>query len=115
VSVNIDHLLNIPCTITHVSQSGAADVYGNPTESTTTTDTVCWLSRGSHKPDERSGEAAWQFDTLDLFLPVGTTIDGDDRVTARDITYDVIGPPWDHPHPVTGDAVYIQAMVRVAT
>lgn len=112
--MNIDHLLNIPCTITHVSQTGTADVYGNPTETTTTTDTCCWLSRGTHKADERTGEARWQFDTLDLFLPADTTINGNDKITARGTTYEVVGPPWDHPHPDTGDAAYVQAVVKVA-
>ena len=114
--MNIDHLLNIPCTITHVAQTGAADVYGNPTDTdSSTTDTVCWLSKGSHKSEERTGEARWQFETLDLFLPADTTIDGDDRVLARGVTYQVVGPPWDHPHPDTGDATYVQAVVKVAT
>lgn len=113
--MNIDHLLNIPCTITHVSQTGTADVYGNPTETTTTTETCCWLSRGTHKADERTGEARWQFDTLDLFLPADTTINGNDKVTARGTTYEVVGPAWDHPHPDTGDAAFVQAVVKVAT
>lgn len=112
--MNIDHLLNIDCTITHVSDTGSADVYGNPTEATTTSTTQCWISRRIPDSSEQTGEQSWQLEHLDLFLPADTTIDGGDRVTVRSVTYDVIGPPWDHPHPDTGESAYTAARIARA-
>ena len=105
-----ERLLNIPCTV-HTVTEGAVDAYGDPTTATTDTSTVCWVDRRSPGTEE-VGEANWQTDTLDLYLPAGTSITGDDRVTVNDLLYEVVGPPHEHLHPRTGDGVYVAAKIR---
>lgn len=108
-----ERLLNIACTIHTVTES-TADIYGDPTTTATTTDTVCWIDRRGNTTDaaEQVGEANWQTDTLDLYLPAGTTVTGNDRVTVNSQLYELVGPPHEHLHPRTGAGVYVAAKIR---
>lgn len=105
-----DRLLNIACTIHTVAES-TADIYGDPTVTTTDTDTLCWVDRRQPGTEE-AGEANWQTDTLDLYLPAGTTLTGDDRVTVNGRLYELVGPPHEHLHPRTGAGVYVAAKIQ---
>lgn len=111
--MNPERLLNIPCTIHTVSES-TVDEYGDPTTSTRNRSTVCWIDRRGNHGDgtEQVGEANWQTDTLDLYLPAGTTITGNDRLTVSSLLYEVVGPPHEHLHPRTGDGVYVAARIK---
>lgn len=108
-----ERLLNIPCTIHTVAES-TVDEYGDPTVATTNTTTVCWVDR-RQAGTEVVGEANWQTDTLDLYLPAGTTVTGNDRVTVNELLYELVGPPHEHLHPRTGDGVYVAAKIRRVT
>ncbi len=111
--MDITRLLNLPCTI-HTVTDGAVDEYGDPTVTTTDTDTVCWYERrnNSTEGNERSGAENWLIDTLDLYLPAGTAIGGDDRVTIGDDLYEVLGPPHQYTHPRHVTGVYVSAIIR---
>lgn len=108
-----ERLMNLPCTILTVAES-TADIYGDPTTTTTPTTTVCWIDRRGNLGDssEKVGPENWQIDTLDLYLPAGTAVTGNDRVTVNDLSYEVVGPPHEHTHPVTAAGVYVSAVIR---
>ena len=108
-----ERLMNIACTV-HTVSEGAVDEYGDPTTTSRDRSTVCWVDRRGNTGDgaETAGPANWQTDTLDLYLPAGTTITGDDRVTVGSLLYEVLGPPHEHLHPLTGDGVYVSARIR---
>lgn len=110
---DITPLLNMPCTVTTVTD-GPEDEYGDPTETTTDTHTVCWIDRRgvTTHTAETVGEEKWQIDTLDCYLPPNTNINGLSRVTVSGMTYDVLGPPHTYTHPRTLQPVYVHAVVR---
>jgi hypothetical protein len=113
--VRPDHLLNIPCTI-HAVSDGAVDEYGDPTVTTTDIEAVCWVDRrGGAGASEDVGGEKWQSNLLDLYLPAGTALGGDDRVTVLGDLFEVEGPPHEHVHPVSGDGVYVAARIRRVT
>ena len=83
------HLMTQTATISHVSQTGALDDYGNPAEVVTTSDSPCFLSTVTGV--EADLEAVQIHEPL-LFLPATETIDGGDRITVDGVTYEVSGP-----------------------
>lgn len=111
--MNIERLLNMPCTIHTVAET-TVDEYGDPTLTTTDSTALCWVDRRGNLGDgtEQSGPTNWQTDTLDLYLAAGTAITGDDRVTVSGLLYEVVGPPHEHIHPITTDGVYVAALIR---
>lgn len=111
-----ERLLNLPCTIHTVSES-TVDEYGDPTLSTSDSDAVCWIDRRGNIGDgaEKVGSENWQTDTLDLYLPAGTVITGNDSITVNSSRYEVVGPPHEHLHPRTGAGVYVSAVIRRVT
>jgi hypothetical protein len=114
--MNPSHLMNIPCTILTVAES-TADIYGDPTTATTSTSTVCWIDRRGNTGEsaEVNGPANWQTETLDLYMPAGTTVTADDRVTVNGATYEVLGAPHEHLHPRTATGVFVSARIRRTT
>lgn len=111
-----ERLMNLPCTI-HTAAAGTVDEYGDPTVTTTAKSTRCWIDRRGNISDgaEQVGAENWQTDTLDLYLPAGTTITGHDSVTVNSARYEVVGPPHEHLHPRTGQGVYVSAVIRRVT
>lgn len=114
--MDIGRLLNLDATLTTVT-ADTVDVYGDPTDSPTSTAVKCWIDRrGTQRDaDELVGDADWQIELLDLYLPPGTAATGRDRLTVRGVEYEIIGPPHEHIHPVTGQPVYVEARIRRAT
>lgn len=102
-------LLNLPCTITRRTQNGAADGYGNPTETTTVTTTVCELQQQFAGEDVTDSNV--QSSDFLLVLPAGTGIDGGDKVTIDGSDYEVDGPPWSARNPRTGVVSHVQCRV----
>lgn len=94
-------LLNRPCTVTHVTQSGAPDEYNNPTDATMVTATVCYIQQRRASEDTTLQDT--QREDWMILLPAGTVIDGTDRVTVPDanLILEVQGPPWPAMNPRT--------------
>lgn len=110
--MNPQRLLNVPCTI-HTVTEGTADAYGDPTLSTSDTRTVCWVDRRSSKDNtEDSGAENWLTANSDLYLPAGTDVTGNDRVTVGGDLFEIIGPPYQHVHPLTTTPIYVIAKIR---
>lgn len=109
----ISELLNTPCTITRRSDSGTDDAYGNATSETATTTTVCELQQVPRRSDAESGahddlsDTQWQ-----LFLPAGTQINTDDKVTADGQAFEVSGAPWPVRDPETQTVSHIEVNLR---
>lgn len=111
--MNIDALLNTPCTITGVAEDPEdPDEYGNPRTTETATTTVCWL----HQTDrsDTTGLDDIQAETWTVYLPAGTEIDGTDVLTVAGVDYELHGPPWAATHPRTGNTEFVIATVKRA-
>lgn len=115
--MNIAHLLNEACTITTVAQSDTRDEYNNPTYTDTGTDTVCWHHAGGRaiiQGGEQTGLTNTQTQAWTAYFPTGTTLAGTDKVTIGTEEFEVVGPPWDVVHPISGVTEFVQAeLVRV--
>lgn len=103
-------LMTKTATITRVTQDGAADGYGDPTEQTTTASAACWLHQTQRSEDTR--DANRQAQTWDAYFAPGTVLDGSDRVTVDGIAYEVEGPPWKADNPRTGAEEFVAATLR---
>ena len=112
--MDVAHLLNLTGTLIAVAD-GDPDEYGDPTEVTTETTVRYWVDRSDARGDssETVGAASWQTAVLDLYMPPGTSVTGVDRFRDCDgVVFEVLGPPYTHRHPVTGDAVYVGAQIK---
>lgn len=118
--MNIGHRLTLPCTITHVEDDGDPDAYGNPTETTTTTESTCWLHQ-TYRDDSEATTARTNHGTTNVsterftayFLPT-VDLDRNDRVTVDGTEYQVVGPPWRAFNPRTRRYEHIEATLEVA-
>lgn len=100
-------------TLVTVTDDGAADVYGNPTE--TTTQTSVWYELQQARRSEDAGDTSWQIGIWNLFLPPGTEVAGVDRFIGDESdTYEFVGPPWKVRNPRTGIVSHIEATIRRA-
>lgn len=97
--------------LSHVTDSGSPDPYGNPTEVVTTVVSKCYVSflPGS----EVEGDAV-QVQTPVLFLPPDAAIDGGDRVSVDGVTYEVDGVPAVHFNPRLRRTTHVQANLKRA-
>jgi hypothetical protein len=113
----VDRLLRVPATLTTVTDDGAVDEYGDPTTTTASTITRCWVTRRGALSEsvETVGEENWQTDALTAYLPAGTAVTGQDRLTVGDISWEVIGPAHEHIDPRTGEGQFVSARVRRVT
>lgn len=92
----IASLLNIDATITSVG-STTVDGEGNPVETTVTAAVKCHLQQisaeevniGDRSAPAIMAESAWR-----IFLPAGTALDPNDRITIDAADYEVRGAPW---------------------
>jgi hypothetical protein len=115
--VDVRHLLRIPCTITPRADGTDDDVYGNPvTEAGDPITTTCWVTRRGSQSDsqERTGGDTWQLEAVDIYLPPGTPVTGYDAITVDDVAYEVVGPPFEHRHPITRAVKYVHLVARRA-
>jgi hypothetical protein len=104
-----DTLMRIPCVITHVEADGPPDEYGDPTETSTTTPTRCYLAQRSRT---EMGLTPVEVDRWSLYLPAGTKIDGNDTVGVMGGVFQVIGEPWPVIHPLTLRVNHIEATLE---
>lgn len=116
---NPEHLMVLTGELTRVTQDGAPDEYGDPTEQTTTETVACWLApvqrRGISGGTEQTALDNTQSDEAALWLPAGTDPTGLDRIAIDDVTWELIGPPLAAMNPRTGQVSHIEAKVSVAT
>lgn len=109
--MSVDELICLPCAITHAAQAGAADEYGNPTITTSTSSTVCYLEQVSRS--EQTAGSDTQAESWSLFLPAGTAIDGTDTVAVDGYgTFELDGPPWPVWNPRVGVAHHVECRAR---
>jgi hypothetical protein len=109
----ISALLNTPCTITRRFDSGTNDPYGNALTTTFSTNTVCELQQLTRRADAEAGGHGDLSDTQwALFLPAGTVIDTDDKVTVTGQVFEVAGAPWPVRDPETGTVSHVEANLR---
>lgn len=108
--------LTQPCTITHVAHDGEVDDYGNPTETTTTTELDgapgCWILQT--KRDDDTTLTNQQTEVFTGYFPAGTELAGSDRVAVNGATFEVKGPPWSAANPLSAAVDFVEAtLVRV--
>ena len=108
--MNPQRLMTLPCTITHVVQTGAADVYGDPTETTTTTTSKCWIEQTRRSDDTQLTNQ--QTERWAGYFRPDVEIDGSDRVMVDAATYQVMGPPWRALHPRLKRVTHIEATLE---
>lgn len=107
----VDDLLTQIGTLVHVMQDDEnLDEYGDPTETTTTTEVRCLIQQ--NRSDETDGLGQVLTETWSLFLPSGTIVDGSDRITVDGATYELVGPPWPAWHPTRHAVSHIEATVE---
>jgi hypothetical protein len=107
-----DEYMTQPCTITHVDHDGAEDRYGDPTETTTTTEALGWLTQPTR--DDDTDRTNQQRELWVGYFPAGTVLDGSDRVTVAGETFEVRGPPSRPFNPLTNSVAYVEAtLIRV--
>lgn len=100
-------------TATITPQAGT-DAYGDPLPAGTPFDVACWLFQ-TRRDEKRTivGEDM-QAETWTLYLPPGTTVDGNDNVAVDGVTYEVVGPPWPAFNPRSRKVTHIEATLRRA-
>lgn len=108
--MNVDRLLVRTATITSVSMSGAADVFGDPSESTTATTASCYIEQ-KQASDTTAGQSVGSEEWLCVF-PAGTSIDQNDRIVVDGATYQVYGPPWTVANPRLGSTGQVECTLR---
>lgn len=109
--MSLDALLNLGCTIVRVTQDGAADEYGNPTDTTLTAATRCYIEQ--RNATENTNDRSTTSEDWLLMLPAGTAVDATDRVTVDGYgTFEVIGPPWPVRNPRADAISHVEATVR---
>lgn len=102
-------LINQACTITTTSNS-TEDVFGDPTQATTTTTTVCYVEQ--RQTDETTAGLAVGDERWRGIFPAGTAITARDRVTVGALVFEVDGPPWPARNPSTRVASHVEANLR---
>ena len=105
--------MTIIATLVTVTDDGAEDVAGNPTEQETSTTVRCELQQA--RRIEADGSENWQVGVWRLVLPAGTAVSGVDRIEIDDVSYEFDGPPWPVRNPRTGAVSHIEATVRQTT
>ena len=112
----LSNLLNRPCQIVRRGPSGVEDDYGNELAGETVVSTVCELQSGA---GANVGAEIGKHEDLrrtqrQCFFPVGTDIDGNDRVIVDNEFYEVEGEPWAVRNPRTQQMSHVEAkLIRV--
>lgn len=108
--MDVTRLMSQTATITHITNSASVDEYGNPTATTTTTTSACYIAQARRfeaRVDAATAEELWTG-----WFPAGTALDAGDQVTVGGVTYGVDGPPWRATNARTGDEELIEATLR---
>lgn len=109
--MSVAALMNQACTITARSDSGSVDRYGNPTDTTADTATVCYAEQKVRTEDTANTDQ--QSQEWLVLLPVGTSVDGHDLITVGSLTLEVTGPPWSAHNPRTQAVSHIECTARM--
>lgn len=104
MSLNVERLLNIPCTVQRHSQT--EDTWGTPADTWTpdAEPTKGWVDlRGrTTESSEVPAPADVQIDTVDIFIVADPTVTGRDRIDVDgDGVFEILGPPHTFTHPRT--------------
>lgn len=107
-------LLTMPCTITTITiTAGTADVYGDPTATETTVDTLCYIEQ--RRTNETTGNATVASEEwLGVFLP-DEVLSSTSKVGAMGATFELDGPPWPVWNPRQSRVDHIEANLRRTT
>lgn len=110
------NLLRQTITVEHVTQGGAPDEMGDPTEESTSSDFLGWLWQtsvpGDNTANTNVSTEQWE---MALERSAAGQVDAGDRVSADGLTFDVDGPPWTARNPRTQVVEYVHArLVRSA-
>lgn len=105
-------LMTQTATLHHVTQTGDADEYNDPTTEETTETVACLLQQRTRI--EANGLAVTSTDTWALYLPAGTTVDTLDYVTVDGIDYQIDGRPWPAFNPRARAVSHIEATLKRA-
>jgi hypothetical protein len=100
-------------TVTTVTQDGAADDMGDPTEQTATVEVRCWLHQEQRR--EETDNRAVHLEEWRLYLPPDTAITATSRVAVDGVPYELFGPPWPAHNPRLGRVTHIECTVRRVT
>lgn len=109
--MSIDALMNRPCGLLRRSPTGERDRFGNPKHDAVLIDTVCELQqrqRAEPGDDSELSDTTWA-----LFLPAGTDVRTGDAIVVDDVTYELVGDPWDARNPRSRAVSHIEATVRL--
>ena len=99
-----------PATITTVSLSGPPDAHGVAGEVVTQRSVRCWLHQTQRS--EQTAPVGEQAETWSLYLPVGTVVSGEDRITVGSDVFELTGPPWPVLHPTSQKVTHVEATVK---
>lgn len=108
--MSLANLINRPCTITHRSESGVTDDYGNDVSAFTETATVCELQQRQRDEPADSGEVSateWS-----IFLLPPDSLHTGDKVTVDNEVYEIVGEPWRARNPRTRQVEHVEATAR---
>ena len=123
--MDLSRLLRQPIIVEHVTQDGAPDEMGDPTEVRTYTRFLGWVWQTNASEQTANGVVAvesWQLalersargqlDTGDRIIPNGT-LDEDGQLVpgSGDDPFDVDGPPWEARNPRTQLIEYVSAQL----
>jgi hypothetical protein len=110
--MKIAPILTLTATITSRVQTGAVDVFGDPTWTTTTTSGVRCELQARQRTESTDGLSEMTDTTFECWLEPGTIIDADDQIAISGTTYDVIGTPWVARNPRTGNTEFVHCWLR---
>lgn len=113
--MNVARLLKVDAVVTSVSETGADDVFGDPTEETTTATYKAWSWQTSASDDTVGTNLQSAERKIALHRSAAGQVDGGDRITYEGIEYEVEGPPWIARNPRTNRIEYVEATVKRAT
>ena len=92
--MSLTSLMNRSGTILSRTAGTATDIYGNPTQGTTSTTVLCEVQQERRSEPGDQGE----FSVTEWvgFFPSGTALDTGDAVVVANLgTFEVVGDPWD--------------------
>lgn len=110
--MNVARLLTSTATVTGVADTGADDLFGDPTESTTTATFACWLHQEQRSEETANTDTQRERWTLYLDASAAGLVDGGDRVTVDDVVYEMDGPSWPALNPRTQVVTHVECTVR---
>ena len=101
-------LLTRPCNIIR-RVPAAADAYGDPTWSETSTSALCYAEQlTAFEP----GDPHYQAEEWRIILDAAVVLDGLDAIEVDSVRFEVVGPPWYATDPRTNVAHHVELRAR---